>query len=171
LSRKKSLDLLEQEIPRLRRFARSLTRDVERADDVVQECLVRAVKNIESWTPGTNMRAWLFTILRNAFLNDLRRESNSPISGQELHTERHSEGPATPEHHVAVAQIADAFELLSEEHRTVLMLVAIEGFAYEEAAEICDVPVGTIRSRLSRARQTLRSILDADGQLTDTGDG
>lgn len=164
-----TLDLIEREIPRLRRFARSLTRDVDRADDLVQECLVRAINKLDSWTPGTNLRAWLFTILRNAFLNEIRRSKGSPISSVEIDPDRHESNAPDGESLVVVGQIAREFERLSDEHRQVLSLIAIEGFAYDEAAEICDVPVGTIRSRLSRARETLRQSLLDGGIMTESG--
>ena len=164
------LQQIEEEIPRLRRFARSLTRDPDHADDLVQECLMRAIAKIDTWQPGTNLRAWLFTILRNAFLNDVRRSDRSPFTGDEIDPDRHGAIEASQESHIAVDEIATVFAGLSAEHRVILTLVAIEGFAYEEAATICDIPVGTVRSRLSRAREAMRQALQGTGLLSDASD-
>ncbi len=156
------LQHIEQEIPRLRRYARYLRREPDHADDLVQECLSRAIAKIDTWQPGTNLRAWLFVILRNCHINEIRREQRvvsledeSPASEPALSV------PGSQETRVALAEVHRAYLSLSEEHREVLLLVAIEGLQYEEAAEILEVPLGTVRSRLSRARQALRQALDA----------
>jgi RNA polymerase sigma-70 factor (ECF subfamily) len=150
------LPLIEAEIPHLRRFARYIVRDVDRADDLVQECLTRAIAKLHTWTPGTNLRAWLFVILKNCHINEVRRQrptSEMPDEHPLLNV------PANQDAHVGLLEVRDAFLRLSEEHREVLLLVAIEGLQYEEAAEILRVPLGTVRSRLSRARQALRDAL------------
>lgn len=147
-------DLIEEEIPRLRRFARYLVRDADRADDVVQECLVRAVDKANTWPPGTNLRAPLLAILHHC--HEMRRaghrqvvddaEPNGPLpgilEGQELR--------------VTLAEIRDAFMRLKEEHREILLLVVVEDLDHQEAAGILGIPVGTVRSRLSSAREALR---------------
>jgi RNA polymerase sigma-70 factor (ECF subfamily) len=158
----KILELVEAEIPRLRRFARYLTRDIDRADDLVQECLTRAVAKIDSWKPGTNLRAWLFVILRNCHINELRRGQRMSALGEMSTDYDVVPTPASQEAHISLLEVRDAYLNLSEEHREVLLLVAIEGLQYEEAAAILDVAVGTIRSRLSRARQALRDVLESD---------
>ena len=155
-----TIKLIEAEIPRLRRYARFLVGDVDRADDLVQECLTRAIAKIDSWQPGTNMRAWLFVIMRNCHFNDLRRKSRSPII-EDAET-AFAATPGNQEAHLALQEVRRAFFNLSEEHREVLLLVAIEGLAYEEAASIIGVPIGTVRSRASRARQALRQAVDGD---------
>ena len=155
-----TIDLIEAEIPRLRRYARFLVGDVDRADDLVQECLTRAIAKIDSWQPGTNMRAWLFVIMRNCYFNDLRRKSRSPIIEEAEDT--FASTPGNQEAHLALQEVRRAFLQLSEEHREVLLLIAIEGLAYEEAAAIIGVPIGTVRSRASRARQALRQAVDGD---------
>jgi RNA polymerase sigma-70 factor (ECF subfamily) len=154
--------IYEREIPRLRRYAQSLRREPDHAEDLVQECLLRAIEKIDTWQPGTNLRAWLFVILRNCHLNEIRRErrivsndDDSPSSGPTLTV------PANQEICVALAEVRNAYLSLSEEHREVLLLVAIEGLQYKEASAILDVPLGTVQSRLSRARQALRQALDA----------
>jgi RNA polymerase sigma-70 factor (ECF subfamily) len=156
------LEQIEQEIPRLRRYARYLRREPDHADDLVQECLSRAIAKIDTWQPGTNLRAWLFVILRNCHINEIRREQrivsiddDSPASGPTLTV------PGSQETRVALAEVRNAYLSLSEEHREVLLLVGIEGLQYEEASAILNVPLGTVRSRLSRARQALRQALDA----------
>ena len=151
---------IEAEIPRLRRYARHLVGDVDRADDLVQECLTRALDKRDSWTPGTNLRAWLFVILKNCHINELRRAQRSPISGEASLREPDLTRAGSQEARVALLEVRDAFLGLSEEHREVLLLVAVEELPYEEAAAILGVPLGTVRSRLSRARQALRAALE-----------
>jgi RNA polymerase sigma-70 factor, ECF subfamily len=153
----------EREIPRLRRYARCLRREPDHAEDLVQECLLRAIEKIDTWQPGTNLRAWLFVILRNCHINEIRRErrrivwndDDAPASGSTLAV------PGNQETRVALTEVRNAYLRLSEEHREVLLLVAIEGLQYKEASAILDVPLGTVRSRVSRARQALRQALDA----------
>lgn len=154
-----TLRLIEEEIPRLRRYARYLARDMDRADDLVQECLARAISNLRQWKPGTNLRAWLFVILRNVHLNELRRDKRTTLDG-ELPASHPALGtPGNQEDHLALLETQAAFNRLSPEHKEILVLVVIEGLAYEEAASVLDVPVGTVRSRLSRARLTLKGLL------------
>jgi RNA polymerase sigma-70 factor, ECF subfamily len=151
-----TLPLIEAEIPHLRRFARYIVRDVDRADDLVQECLTRAIAKVHTWTPGTNLRAWLFVILKNCHINDVRRQrptSEIPTDHPMLNV------PSNQDAHISLLEVRDAYLSLSEEHREVLLLVAIEGLQYEEAATVLRVPLGTVRSRLSRARQALRDAL------------
>ena len=155
-----TIDLIEGEIPRLRRYARYLAREADRADDLVQECLMRAIAKIDSWTPGTNLRAWLFVILRNCHINEIRRGQRISPLGETNNEYDVVPTPAGQEAHISLLEVRDAYLNLSEEHREVLLLVAIEGLQYEEAAGILEVPVGTIRSRLSRARQALRDALE-----------
>lgn len=155
-----TVELIEAEIPRLRRYARSLVREPERADDLVQESLERALGAADSWRPGTNLRAWLFTILRNCHINQIRR------SRREVGViDQGSEPPMLAvsggqEASVALGEVRRAYAKLSSEHREILMLIAVEGLAYEEAAAVLGVPLGTVRSRLSRARRTLRDLLE-----------
>jgi RNA polymerase sigma-70 factor (ECF subfamily) len=163
-----TLELIELEIPRLRRYARYLARDADRADDLVQECLTRAIAKVDSWTPGTNLRAWLFVILRNCHINEVRRGQRTSLIGEASSDYEVVPTPASQESHINLLEVRDAYLNLSEEHREVLLLVAIEGLQYEEAAAILEVPVGTIRSRLSRARQALRDALD-DRLITPRG--
>ena len=135
-------DLIEREIPRLRRYARALTRSVDRADDLVQETLLRAVAKAHLWQAGTDLRAWLFTIMHNQYVNMVRR---------------------------AMRELERALDCLPNEQREVLLLVGLEGMSYEAAAQILSVPVGTIRSRLSRGRCALRHlIVEGEGAESET---
>jgi RNA polymerase sigma-70 factor (ECF subfamily) len=152
--------LLEVEIPRLRRYARALTRDVTRADDLVQSCLTRAIAKQHLWQPGTDLRAWLFTILHNQHVNDVRRSVHEGI-----HVPVEEMAPVMIVHPnaLAVLQLRDleaAIAKLPQEQRQVILLVGLEGMRYEEVALILGIPVGTVRSRLSRGREQLRRLMD-----------
>jgi RNA polymerase sigma-70 factor, ECF subfamily len=149
--------LIEPEIPRLRRWARCLAGDHVLADDLVQECLLRAIQHFATWQPGTNLRAWLMTILRNVFFTELRRARRfrRGIEFDEINP-AHAGLLDRPLDRAAVQR---AFDSLSDEHREILVLVALEELRYEEAATILGVPLGTVRSRLSRARAAMRELL------------
>jgi RNA polymerase sigma-70 factor (ECF subfamily) len=154
--------LIEQQIPRLRRYARALTRNRERADDPVQDTLSRALVKEQFWQPGTNLRAWLFTIMHNQNVNNVRlavRESRM------VDMEQLSPMPATtdPTASRQMFELERALAQLPLEQRQVILLVGLEGMSYEDAAGILSVPVGTVRSRLSRGRDTLRKLLDMEG--------
>jgi RNA polymerase sigma-70 factor (ECF subfamily) len=162
--------LIEAEIPRLRRYARSLSRNTDDADDLVQECLLKAVRNLQQWERGTNLRSWLFVILRNGFINDRRRAGRSPIASEtEVDYSRHG-GLGNQEARQELLEVQNAFMKLSGEHREILALVAIEGFEYEEAAVILDIPIGTVRSRLSRARIALKALSDGSSGSDQEGE-
>ena len=151
--------LLEVEIPRLRRYARALTRDVSRADDLVQSCLTRAVAKQHLWQPGTDLRAWLFTILHNQHVNDVRRSVREGIN---VAVEEMAPVLTVQSNAIAVLQLRDletAIAQLPQEQRQVILLVGLEGMRYEAVAEIIGVPVGTVRSRLSRGRESLRRLM------------
>ena len=148
--------LLEAEIPRLRRYARALTRDVTRADDLVQSCLARAVAKQHLWQPGTDLRAWLFTILHNQYVNDVRR------SVREADTIELSEANAIAS--LELRDLETALGKLQPEQREVILLVGLEGMAYEEVAAVLEIPVGTVRSRLSRGRDQLRLLMGMEAK-------
>jgi RNA polymerase sigma-70 factor (ECF subfamily) len=161
--------LLEAEIPRLRRYARALTRgDVVRADDIIQSCLTRAVAKQHLWQPGTDLRAWLFTILHNQFVNHVRRQAQEggtvPLDEAAMLPVKPNAMPA-----LELRDLEIAINKLPDEQRQVILLVGLEGMAYEEAASILQVPVGTVRSRLSRGRDQLRRLMDMEEQLAAQG--
>jgi len=152
--------LLKMEIPRLRRYARALTRDPSRADDLVQSCLVRAIAKKHLWQPGTDLRAWLFTILHNQHVNDVRR---SVREGACVPVEDVGPILTVPPNAAASLQLRDlerVIATLPEEQRQVILLVGLEGMSYERVAVILRVPIGTVRSRLSRGREALRRRMD-----------
>ena len=154
----------------MRAFALSLTRDVSRADDLVQDTVVKAWTNIDKFQPGTNMRAWLFTILRNTFYSERRKAKREVADIDGVLTDQIAEKPAH-DGRLAMADFRKVFEQLPDEQREALMLVGAQGFSYIDAAELCGVAVGTIKSRVSRGRKTLADLLklnDDDAlELTD----
>ncbi|WP_113912463.1 RNA polymerase sigma factor [Roseovarius dicentrarchi] len=154
----------------MRAFALSLTRDMARADDLVQDTVVKAWTNIDKFTVGTNMRAWLFTILRNTFYSERRKAKREVADVDGAMTERMSVKPAH-DGHLALTDFRRAFEQLPAEQREALILVGAQGFAYEEAAKMCDCAVGTVKSRANRGRKRLAELLhmheDEAMELTD----
>jgi RNA polymerase sigma-70 factor, ECF subfamily len=150
---------IEAEIPRLRRYARALTRDVVAADDLVQDCLTRALGKLHLWQRGTDLRAWLFTILHNQYVNHVRRAVREGAAvglsdNEPLLTRAPQQGQR-----LELRDLDRAIAKLPEEQRSAILLVGLEGMRYEEVAAILDVPVGTIRSRLSRGREALRRLM------------
>ena len=151
-------DVMLAAIPNLRAFAMSLSGNVDRADDLVQETVMRAMANINTFTPGTNMAAWLFTILRNLFRSQYRkrrREVEDP-DGSYLASLK---APAEQFGRLEFKELIEALAKLPNVQREALLLVAASGFSYEEAAAICGIAVGTVKSRVSRARQQLAELL------------
>ena len=150
-------------IPHLRAFARGLCGRADMADDLVQETLLKAWAARERFEPGTSMRAWTFVILRNAYLTDMRRNR---FRGEydETVAERILTAPADQEEPVHLADLHRALLTLPEERREALLLVGAGGFSYEEAAQICGCAVGTIKSRVGRARAALTSMIE-DGDI------
>jgi RNA polymerase sigma-70 factor, ECF subfamily len=153
---------LEEHIPRLRRYARSLVRDAARADDLVQDCLLRAIRKRHLFQPGTDLRAWLFTLLHNQYVNDVRRWLREGINVPVEDVESLLTVPSTQGAGLLLRELDRAMARLPEGQRLVVLLIGLEGFGYEEVAAILDIPVGTVRSRLSRARETLRYMLDRE---------
>ena len=158
-------DVMLAAIPSLRAFAISLSGSVNSADDLVQETVMRAMTHIGSFTPGTNMSAWLLTILRNLFRSQYRkrrREVEDP-DGSYLASLKL---PAEQFGRLEFKELIEALAKLPYVQREALLLVAASGFSYDEAAAICEVAVGTIKSRVSRARQLLAELLDIDSPAT-----
>ncbi|MBV9521281.1 MAG: sigma-70 family RNA polymerase sigma factor [Alphaproteobacteria bacterium] len=150
---------IEEEIPRLRRYARALTRDISAADDLVQDCLARALGKVHLWQKGTDLRAWLFTILHNQYVNHVRRAVREGAAVALSETEPMLTTQPNQNKRLELRDLERAIAKLPEEQRAVLLLVGLEGMRYEEVAAVLDVPVGTIRSRLSRGREMLRQLI------------
>ena len=154
-------DEILDHLPSLRAFAVSLTRDSSSADDLVQDTIIKAWKNFGSYKQGTNLRAWLFTILRNTFYSARRKSKREVADVDGVMANSLSEKPA----HDGRLQLADfekSFAKLNDEQREALILVGASGMTYEEAAETCGVATGTMKSRVNRARAKLIELMDID---------
>jgi RNA polymerase sigma-70 factor (ECF subfamily) len=158
-----------QAIPSIRAFAISLCRNRDRADDLVQETLTRAIANIDSFTKGSNLEAWLITILRYGFYNECRKLGRTCQGADEVQ----AEAGATPPDQVGwgIAQdLRAGFGALSHAHRQALFLVGVSGLSYEDAALAAGCPVGTMKSRVSHARKDLATFMSRDiGTMQDLG--
>jgi len=152
---------LVETIPHLRAFARSLTHNRDLADDLVHEAVVRALSASDHFTPGTNFRAWMFTILRNQYYNERRKWQSRAVPYDETLMKSQRQD-SQQESRLEFSDFRRAFWQLTPDQREVLMLVGASGLSYEKAAEICGCRVGTIKSRVSRARTDLRRILETD---------
>jgi RNA polymerase sigma-70 factor (ECF subfamily) len=153
---------MAREIPSLRRYARSLTGDAPQADDLVQDCLERALRKRHLWSRRGSLRAWLFRILYREFLNGRRRKRETRAH---LPIEEHEAAMMQPPTQLGQAHCRDvlvALESLPAEQRAAVTLIALEDFTYDEAARIMRIPVGTLRSRLARGRQGLRAMVEAE---------
>lgn len=153
--------ILVGQIPYLRRYARGLTHNAADADDLVQSCLLRALTNFHRFEKDTNLRAWLLTILHNIFIDTVRkrRRAREAFEAAGIATDGLSQAP-NQLHRIQVGELKEAIAQLPAEQRSTLLLVALEDLTYEEAARITGVPVGTVRSRLSRARQMLVGVVN-----------
>jgi len=148
-------------IPSLRAFAISLCGNVDRADDLVQETMLRALANIHSFQPGTNMSAWLFTILRNHFRSEYRKRRREVEDTDGSYAESLKSHPEQIGR-VEFTEFREALAKLPPDQREALILVGASGFSYEEAANICGCAVGTIKSRVNRARTRLAELMSID---------
>ena len=148
-------------VPSLRAFAISLSGNVDRADDLVQETLLRALAHIDSFEPGTNMSAWLFTILRNLFRSEYRTRRREVEDGDGSYADALKTQPAQEER-VEFQEFREALAKLPADQREALILVGASGFSYEEAAEICGCAIGTIKSRVNRARTRLAELMSIE---------
>ena len=155
-------DTMLAAVPSLRAFAISLCGTVDRADDLVQETLVRALANIHSFQPGTNMSAWLFTILRNLFRSEYRKRRREVADSDGSYAARLKTQPEQ-EGRIEFREFRSAMSRLPDEQREALILVGASGFSYEEAAAICGCAVGTIKSRVNRARTRLAELMAIAG--------
>jgi RNA polymerase sigma factor (sigma-70 family) len=143
-------------LPRLTRYARVLTRDVAEADDLVQDCLTCALAKIHMWQPGTDLRAWLFTILHNQHINHLRRDKRHRTHIDLLMSDRASTFSPNQSARVEIREVERALAKLPKDQRSLILLVGLNGLRYEDAASLANIPLGTVRSRIGRGRDTLR---------------
>jgi RNA polymerase sigma-70 factor (ECF subfamily) len=144
------------QIPHLRRYARALTRHEAEADDLVQDTLERALRKFSLWQQGTNLRAWLFSVMHNVYVNQVRSKQETIPLDDEMGIAvggRQEEG-------LKIRDLSASLLALPIEQREVLLLVGLENFSYEEVAQTLDIPLGTVMSRLSRGRERLRGLLD-----------
>jgi len=151
--------MIAEQIPRIRRYARALLGDPIRADDLVQETLLRALSRSHLWQPGTDIRAWMFTILHNLHVNN-QRQRHVRTEHQELSDDQPEMAtPPSQEWSLEIRDLARALQQLPEPQRQVVLLVGLEGMNYKRVAAILEIPVGTVMSRLHRGRESLRRFM------------
>jgi RNA polymerase sigma-70 factor (ECF subfamily) len=150
--------MIEGTIPRLRRYAIALSRNPVDADDLVQETLLRALSKLHLWEVGSNLHAWLFTIMHHQRANDVRRA----VRGSKIFVDTAADlgRPGSQLDSIQLQELGKALACLPAAQRSVVLLIGLEGMTYEEVAGILDVPIGTVRSRLARARAALREMID-----------
>lgn len=158
-------NLLIEAIPSLRRYAWALSGDADQADDLVQECLARAISRSKLWISHKGMRPWLFTIMHNIYLNAARRAANAPVVGSIEDYGKSTVSQSDADTICTISDFEQSLQQLSAEHRETLLLVGLEQLSYKEASKVAGVPVGTIMSRLSRAREQLRKGLSGETQV------
>ncbi len=156
-------DQIERELPHLRRYARFLERDIGRADDLVHDAIVRALRFRDRFRPDTNLRAWLITIVHNVFVNKVRSMARNTRS---LDSDEVALPRSDPSQEVAILidEVSSALLRLSPEHREIIWLCCVEELPYVQVADTLEIAVGTVRSRLNRARARLRSLLEEPKQ-------
>lgn len=147
-------------LPRLRAFARALTRDASRADDLVQQVCEKALRNLDKFEAGSRLDAWLFRIMRNSWIDDRRAPRHLELAIDISETELPDiSGSNVVLDKLELTAVAKAMAALDQSQREVLMLVGVEGLRYKEAAEVLDLPIGTVMSRLARARRALMAMI------------
>jgi RNA polymerase sigma-70 factor, ECF subfamily len=156
---------LESCVPSLRRYARALLRDPDGADDLVQDCLERALSRRHLWRGGLGLRPWLFRILQNIHANEIRTRRTRPVY-QPLNDDLFDGAASGQYARVELREMETALNLLGEEQRQIVLMVALAGLSYRDCAEALDVPVGTVMSRLSRGRERRRQLLSGEAGPT-----
>jgi RNA polymerase sigma-70 factor (ECF subfamily) len=155
-------------LPRLRRFAVALTGDLDQADDLVQETCMRALSRVEQWQPGTRLDSWMYRIAQNLWLDRMRAKK---VRGEQVDVEAAEavigpDGRTVVESRLTLAAVSAAMAQLPNEQRVLIALVCIDGLSYKEAADITGTPIGTVMSRLARARRELHALLEGHAQPT-----
>ncbi|MCF3936671.1 sigma-70 family RNA polymerase sigma factor [Acuticoccus sp. M5D2P5] len=148
--------MVERQIPHLRRYALALTRNLDQADDLVQDTLERALKKRHLWRRTGSLRSWLFRILYRTYVDNRRRWRPERMAADPALIDAFASQPPDQEHRVEYTNIAHALDQLPDEQREIVLLTAVEGMAYDEIADVLSIPIGTVRSRLSRGREALR---------------
>ncbi|WP_419904007.1 RNA polymerase sigma factor [Kiloniella sp.] len=166
------LNQLTQSIPALRRYAYALVRDSSTADDLVQDCLERGLNKRAQWQGEGNLKSWLYRILSNTHLNHYRSNKRNPLTQSSEITENLAmspqlQNPANQLDRIYLTDLDKAIAELPEEQKQVLLLITLEGLSYKEVAQIIQIPPGTVMSRLSRARETLRKRMDSSNTTAD----
>jgi RNA polymerase sigma-70 factor (ECF subfamily) len=145
----------------LRRYARALLGSSGDAEDLVQESLARALARMRPWTPVRDLRSYLFTVMHNLYVDQYRSKRAAPAFVELDNVLHHPAAPANQDRRLELRDLARGLELLADEQREVLLLIGLEGLSYAEVARILDIPIGTVMSRLSRARRQLRELMQA----------
>jgi RNA polymerase sigma-70 factor, ECF subfamily len=160
-------------LPRLRRFARGLARSPEDGDDLVQAACERALARHDQFQPGTRLDSWMYRIVQNLWIDNRRRAAREPIAidPDELTQQSAAVAPGAADDALYLAEVREAIGQLPEDQRAVLMLISVEGVAYKDAAEILDLPLGTVMSRLSRARLALGRALEEGASRRNNATG
>jgi len=151
-------DQIVQLLPRLRRFAIGLTGSIADGDDLMQDVVERALKNLHQWEPGTRLDSWMFRITKNRFVDIRRSQKRSGVVAMDVPEDApavQTDGAREAEAHLMLGGVAQALENLPSEQREALLLVAVEGLSYRDAADILEIPIGTLTSRIARAREAL----------------
>ena len=154
-------------LPRLRRFAYSLTGDRDQGDDLVQETCTRALARMDQWQPGTRLDSWMFRIAQNAWFDRARAKKvrGEVIDIDDAHDLSDTDGRKVTENRLTLGVVSAGIARLPDDQRVLITLVCVEGLSYKEAAEQLQVPIGTVMSRLARARQTLHRLVDDEGRI------
>lgn len=156
---------LENHIASLRRYARALLRNADDAEDLVQEALARALARADTFQAGTNLRAWLFTILHNVHVNRIRSRAAQAEEVPMETVEAYLSTAPRQEDRVELREMQRAIDALPDDQRKVLLLVGLEGMKYDEVAKVLEIPIGTVMSRLSRAREAIRARLNKESGI------
>jgi len=149
--------MITEQIPKLRRYARALTGDRTSADDLVQDTLERAWGKLHMWRSGSNMRAWMFSIMHNTFINQIRKNKVATVSIDEDALDVPTR--ATQDDALEMRDLVSALTKLPDEYREVVLLIGLEQMSYEEVSQVLEIPLGTVMSRLSRGRERLRTLM------------
>lgn len=149
--------MITEQIPQLRRYARALTGDRTSADDLVQDTLERAWGKLHMWRSGSNMRAWMFSIMHNTFINQIRKNKVATVSIDEDALDVPTR--ATQDDALEMRDLVSALTKLPDEYREVVLLIGLEQMSYEEVSQVLEIPLGTVMSRLSRGRERLRTLM------------